>query len=422
MNRQFLILLVLLIVFSTASAEIIHDNFYSASLLENRAVDIYLPPDYQASSESYPVIYFLHGMSSSPGDYSPMLNTLLDGLIPGGLIDPIIVALPDGNTDFYAGSMYTNSDFYGLFENYIAADVIQYVEANYRALVGREQRAIMGHSMGGYGAMKIAVKHADQFYGVVSLSGFLSVYPFAYWQTQILTENGGHAPYTYNIDNGWFTLAAVTTAAAFTPNLDNPPYSVDFPLNANGDVVSVVRDLWFQNMPGYLSRQHANVNTLAIYFDCGMQDELGFYPMNEYFSAQLDSQDIAYRFDSFNGTHSSQLIARGMLGFMYLDSVRNTLTAKPAPLALPSEFSLLQNYPNPFNSFTRIEFMLSRAGYTELSVFDILSRQTTQLVNDVLPAGEHVVNFNANNMPSGVYLCRLTSGGEMQVRKMVLMR
>lgn len=420
MNKRVLVLLVLVTTFAAAHGEIIHDSLYSASLNRMRNIDVYLPPNYHAGSDSFPVIYFLHGIGAIPQDYSPMISVVVDALIFGNAIDPIIVALPDGNCEPYSGSLYTNSALYGAFEDFAANDAVNYIETAYRARSGRANRAIMGHSMGGYGAMKIAIKHAARYYGVASLSGFVSVVPFDYWQSAILEENNGQGP--YDPLRGFFTQASFAAAGAFTPNLNNPPYYIDYPLNNDGDIIEPIFRIWQQQMPGYLSRLHPDANTLAIYFDCGQQDELGFFSMNQYFAAQLDSQGIAHRFEPFIGDHTNQLIVRGMMGFMFLDSVRHVLTAEPAPTSAPSAIALLRNYPNPFNSGTRIEFTLPRAGHVELSVYDLLGRETIQLLNGVLSTGAHAVNFNAANLPSGVYLCRLTSGGETQTRKMLLIR
>lgn len=421
-KRWILLIAFCFFVVTPTFAEIIHDNFYSASLQENRAIDIYLPPGYHSATDDYPVIYFLHGMSSSPADYSFMLGVILDGLIAAGGIDPVIVALPDGNANFYAGGMYTNSDLYGLHEDYIAFDVVQYVESTYRARGNRANRSVMGHSMGGYGALRQAIRHADLYSAVVALSGFVSVYPFEYWRNRVLDENGGQPPYSYDIENGWFTLATVTAAGAFTPNLDNPPYMVDLPFDANGNPISVVRDLWFQQMPGHLARLDSSVHNLTIYFDCGTQDELGFYPMTEYFHAQLDSQGIAHRFESHNGNHTNQLPARGMLAFMFLDSVRNALSVNENESAVPSELSLLQNYPNPFNAVTNFSFVLPHALHVKLAVYDLSGRDVAVLFDDITAAGSHSFAFNARHLSSGIYFCQLSSGAFSQTRKIVLMK
>ena len=416
----FLPFFALLVAFSSARGEIVHDSIYSAALNGMRNVDVYLPPGYHAGSSLYPVIYFLHGVGATPDDYGPLMDIVLNQLIAAGGIQPVVVALPDGNCGPFAGSMYTNSALYGAFEDFVAQDVVSYVEDSYRTLTGRDNRSIMGHSMGGYGAMKIAFKHAERYFAAVSLSGFVSVSPYDFWRSEVLAENGGHGP--YDPASGFFTLASFTAAGAFTPNLDNPPYFVDFALDSAGNVVQPVFRAWQMAMPGYLARLYANVSTLAIYFDCGQQDELGFFPMNEYFDAQLDSLGIAHRFEPFIGDHTNQLILRGMLAFMYLDSVRNSLAATPVPLASPTQITLRQNYPNPFNSTTRIEFSLPRAGRVELTVFDILGRETVCVLSGLLPSGMHAVCWNASPLPSGVYFCRLNFGGESQVKRMVLIR
>jgi S-formylglutathione hydrolase FrmB len=416
----FLLLLALLTALSSARAEVVRDSMYSPALNQMRLVDVYLPPNYHSGSALYPVIYFLHGLGATPDDYAGPMEIVLDALIGGGNIQPVIAALPDGNCGPFGGSMYTNSVLYGAFEDFIAQDIVSHVEGNYRVLAGRENRAIMGHSMGGHGAMKAAFKHAENYYAAVSLSGFVSVSPYDFWRQQVLLENGGHGP--YNPDRGFFTLASYTAAGAFTPHLGNPPYNVDFPLDDSGNVVQSVFREWQMAMPGYLAQLYPNVSTLAIYFDCGQQDELGFFPMNEYFDAQLDSLGIAHRFEPFIGDHTSQLILRGMLAFMYLDSVRNSLAAHPETVPLPTQITLRQNYPNPFNSSTRIEFFLPRAGEVELSIFDLLGRETVQLANGSLPAGNHTINWNASSLPSGIYFCRLSFAGQSQVRRMVLLR
>lgn len=411
--------LALLVVFSSARAEIVHDSIYSAALDEMRRVDVYLPPGYHAGSALYPVIYFLHGIGATPDDYGPPMEIVLDALIGAGGIDPVIVALPDGSCGPYGGSMYTDSPLYGAFERFVL-NVANYMRDNYRTLSGRGNAAIMGHSMGGYGAMKIAFKHAESYCAAVSLSGFVSVEPYDFWREQVLLENGGHGP--YDPDSGFFSLASFTAAGAFTPNLANPPTYVDFALDDSGNVRDSVFREWQMAMPGYLAQLYPDASTLAIYFDCGQQDELGFFPMNEYFDAQLDSLGIAHRFEPFIGDHTNQIILRGMLAFMYLDSVRNALAADPMPTALPAQITLRQNYPNPFNATTRIEFSLPRAGQTELAVFDILGRQTITILNGPLPAGMHALSWNAASLPSGVYFCRLNFAGQSQVRKMVLLR
>lgn len=102
--------------------------------------------------------------------------------------------------------------------------------------------------------------------------------------------------------------------------------------------------------------------------------------------------------------------------------------------ALPKEFALLQNYPNPFNPTTQIkfsipevkEFLSDQIGnseiYVELSVYDLIGRKIKTLVKRPLRAGEYSATFNAQNLTSGIYLCKITAGEFTQERKMILLK
>lgn len=105
------------------------------------------------------------------------------------------------------------------------------------------------------------------------------------------------------------------------------------------------------------------------------------------------------------------------------DLFAETLTAVEDDLyQLPSEYQLLQNHPNPFNPTTSIDFALTIAGNVELSVFDVNGRQMSEVVNGYMDAGYHSVEFDAHNLPAGIYFYSLTSGEFTSVRKMILMK
>ncbi len=87
-----------------------------------------------------------------------------------------------------------------------------------------------------------------------------------------------------------------------------------------------------------------------------------------------------------------------------------------------SEYQLYPNYPNPFNPSTTIAFDLKDAGHVQLQVYDVMGREVATLVNSPLTAGRHTVTFEARNLPSGVYLYRLTTPGYADMRKMILLK
>jgi hypothetical protein len=88
----------------------------------------------------------------------------------------------------------------------------------------------------------------------------------------------------------------------------------------------------------------------------------------------------------------------------------------------PQEFSLDQNYPNPFNPSTTIKFELPKSSHVNLSVFDILGREVSVLVNERKDAGIHEVKFDGSNLASGVYFYRLQAGDFVATKKLILMK
>jgi len=86
------------------------------------------------------------------------------------------------------------------------------------------------------------------------------------------------------------------------------------------------------------------------------------------------------------------------------------------------QFALNQNYPNPFNPSTTISFSIPSLEFVSLKIYDILGREVTTLVSTQLAQGDHSVNWNAQNISSGVYFCRLEVGTHRQVRSLILIK
>ena len=138
------------------------------SNLEGNAVDrdaiVFLPPSYNSNqARRYPVVYALHGYSIGADQWTREIHVpqTIEGAFAKGAHEMIVV-LPDSKT-VHNGSMYSTSVTTGDFENYVARDVVAYIDAHYRTNATRESRGLVGHSMGGYGAARIGMKHADVF-------------------------------------------------------------------------------------------------------------------------------------------------------------------------------------------------------------------------------------------------------------------
>ena len=89
---------------------------------------------------------------------------------------------------------------------------------------------------------------------------------------------------------------------------------------------------------------------------------------------------------------------------------------------VPNAFSLSQNYPNPFNPMTKIKFSVTKASNVSVTVFDVLGRHITTLVNEKLGAGTYETEWNANNMPGGVYFYKLETEDFSETKKMILIK
>jgi enterochelin esterase-like enzyme len=136
--------------------------------LEGDAVDrevfVFLPPSYaKEKSRHYPVVYALHGYSIGAEQWTHEIHVpqTIEGAFAQGAKEMIVV-LPDSKT-LHNGSMYSNSVTTGDFERFIAHDVVAFIDAHYRTIPERASRGLVGHSMGGYGATRIGMKHSDVF-------------------------------------------------------------------------------------------------------------------------------------------------------------------------------------------------------------------------------------------------------------------
>ena len=135
----------------------------------DRQVSVYLPPSYSRDlKRRYPVVYFLHGFSDTNAKWfgaEPKwvnLRNLLDRTIANGTVKEMIAVVPNAYTRFQ-GSFYSNSIVTGNWEDFITNDLVRYIDAHYRTLSSTESRGLAGHSMGGYGTIRIGMKHPEGF-------------------------------------------------------------------------------------------------------------------------------------------------------------------------------------------------------------------------------------------------------------------
>ncbi len=303
-----LILLILIISsVSIVKADVITSYFYSDSLGYDMYYEIVLPPSYESNPDStYPSIYFLHGFGLDYSWYGSVVSVFEDMMASGEIRESILIK-PDGFVIPYLGSMYTNSDYNGQFEDYIVQDLISHIDGSYNTIDNSSYRAIMGHSMGGYGAVKLSIKFPELFQVAASHSGPVAIenvipdlLPVLLAETGIL----GYQPW-----NGTVSLFMYSASAAFSPDVDDWPYYVDLPVDYYGNVIDEVWDLWLGHDALTLAQENlANIQSIRFYMDCGDQDDYLFYNHSTSFSEFLDEVNINHVYETYPGDHFTEVL------------------------------------------------------------------------------------------------------------------
>lgn len=293
-----------------------HVKVHGASLegsLEGDAADrdvlVFLPPGYAADrTRRYPVVYALHGFSIGAEQWSKEIHVpqTIEGAFAKGAKEMIVV-LPDSKT-VHNGSMYSSSITTGDFENFIARDLVAYIDSHYRTIAARESRGLVGHSMGGYGAARIGMKHPDVF-GSLYIMSPCCLSPRLPGQFKPEDEAALAAVKTpADSEKLPFLLRAqMASAAAWSPNPRNPPLYLDLPLGENQQAVLAK---WAANAPlAFIDQYAANLRRYrAIALDVGDQD--GLRTDTAKLHDALDSYGIANSFEIYSGTHTSNVAFR----------------------------------------------------------------------------------------------------------------
>ena len=259
----------------------------------------------------------------------------------------VIFVVPDGSVEPYLGSFYTNSELYGNFEDYISIDLYNEIKNNYNTWDNRKKWSIMGHSMGGYGAMKNALKNPDNYIGVASLSGPIHTTYYNDILPRLLSENGDSIPYNFTYSRS-LTKLVFSMAGAFSPNLNNDP-PVDFPIKSDGTIDQNVVDRWEINNPINMIREWNNNPKMAVFLYCGELDGYKLLSQNQLFADTLSKYSIPHTFKiDPTGDHTQSLAVSLPLAINFLYNVMDTSKIETDPSA-NSTFELDNRFifPNP---------------------------------------------------------------------------
>jgi len=278
-----------------------------------RDVSVYLPPDYGASgARRYPVVYLLHGFTDSDakwfgrdGQHWIHAPDVLDRALSQPGVEPIIVVMPNAFNTFQ-GSFYSSSVTIGDWETFVAEELVAEIDGRYRTLADAASRGLAGHSMGGYGAVRLGMKRPDVFSSVYALSACC------------LTPAGpgggaARAEAVTRIDEiagaGFGIKAALATAAAWSPAPGRPPLFLDLPTRDGHPDSDVIARL-AANAPVAMVPQYAfQLRRLTAFaFDVGTSD--GLHADSVALDEVLTGQGIPHTFETYDGNHINRIAER----------------------------------------------------------------------------------------------------------------
>ena len=247
------------------------------------------------------------------GVYQAMkLGPEMDTLIANGVAAETIVVVPNGK-NAYLGSFYTNSPVTGNWEDYIYRDVVNYIDGRYRTMARASSRGIAGHSMGGYGAFTIAMKHPDVFGATYALSpcclgmeGDIGPENPVWGKAAKITSRDLFTRMPQSFDD-FFTVAMVAISSAFSPNKQRPPLYVDFPFVEKKGVRvrnEPAYSSYRSKMPLYQVEQYRDnlMKLRGIALDVGEFDEFSHIrSTTAMLSAELSQREIPHAFEIYRG-------------------------------------------------------------------------------------------------------------------------
>lgn len=283
-----------------AAGRVVADSFWSQALGIRKQLVVWLPPSYaMAPSQRYPVAYYLHGVWGDETDWTRHghLAQTLDSLVAAGMPEMIVV-MPDGDDGWYTTWNWLGdwagcrrdpprrnepADRYCVpwphYDDYIARDLVSYIDRGYRTRADRAHRGIAGLSMGGYGAISLALAYPDVFSAAASHSGVVAPLLGA------SPQGADTARYARDIADlrGRYSEALWSTLM--------PAFGKDIPAWTARDPLHLVQQLVMRGL-SYLP---------LLYLDCGADDP--FVTQSRYFARAARANGISTTYIESPGAH-----------------------------------------------------------------------------------------------------------------------
>jgi S-formylglutathione hydrolase len=297
------------------------DTVASAALASNaigdagaRQVLVYLPPGYdEETSRRWPVLYLLHGMTSTAGEWVDgtyqdfRLQAAMDSLADAGERGYIVV-MPDADNR-YGGSFYVSSETFGGWEDFVVRELVSWIDDEYRTVANVANRGLAGFSMGGFGALYLGMRHPDVFGSVFALSpcclGFVG--EMAPGDSSWVDASTVPVSFEQGVVRGTVRRAWML-AAAFAPAGHADAFRfLPFVADASGAVTEVpeVATRWREHLPlDMLAADTAALRGTRVVIDYGAGDQIpSVVAGSRAFSALLAERGIAHTVTEFDGDH-----------------------------------------------------------------------------------------------------------------------
>ena len=297
---------------------------HASKILENnplgdphiRDLYVYLPPDYDESRQ-YPTVYCLTGFAGrgkmflNDNAFTPNLAERLDKLIGDKTIKPLIAVLPDCLT-YYGGAQYINSSATGDYEDYLTKEIVSFVDGKFSTIKDKNFRAVMGKSSGGYGALVMAMRHADQFGLICSTSGdsyfeycYLPDIPKAFRAIKGEPQEFIKRFRDENVSKGkddFSGLNIIGMSACYSPN--NAGFDLPFDLRT-GAIREDIWAKWLAHDPVRLVEKSVeNLKGLQLLFiDAGTRDEFYLDLGAKILCEKLTEFDVPHLHEEFGDGH-----------------------------------------------------------------------------------------------------------------------
>lgn len=292
----------------------------------DRWVSVYLPPSYATSpNKRYPVLYLLHGIVDTDRNWTRQkkawrnIQSVMNRGIARGWFGEMIVVMPNQRTKGF-GSWYVNSAATGKWEDFTVKELVSSIDSRYRTLAKPESRGIGGHSMGGYGAISLGMKHPEVFSVVYGMSPAILG-----WGGDLTLQNPAFRAVlraksvrelfkrTRSDPRGEYKAGILSIAQAFSPNPKKPPFFADFPSRVVGGRLLPAEPAfgrWEAHFPlRMVARYRANLMKLrGLRFDSGYQDRFTHIPVTtRALSSRLTGHGVPHVFEEYNGNHYNRV-------------------------------------------------------------------------------------------------------------------